>query len=132
MTRIYTAVLLAFAIGRHAEAQNPEPDVTFRSDISLVRVDAQVLDQDRRAITGLRIDDFVLRDENKRQKIRNFASEDLPVDIVFLFDVSTSMRPNIQRIVNAAGTALRVLGNDDRVAIMVFDRATRLRSPFPK
>jgi hypothetical protein len=40
------------------------------------------------------------------------------------------MRPHVERIASAAHQALRVLGEHDRVAVMVFDRATRLRLPF--
>jgi VWFA-related protein len=105
-------------------------DVVFRSDVSLVRVDAQVTDRDNRAVTGLRVEDFVLRDEGRPQQIRNFAREEMPVDVLLLLDVSTSMRPHVERIASAAHQALRVLGNDDRVAIMVFDRSTRVRLPF--
>ena len=52
------------------------------------------------------------------------------MDVLLLLDVSASMRPHVQRISSAAHEALRVLGDEDRVAIMVFDRATRLRLPF--
>src|SRR5207237_6273053 len=55
-----------------------------------------------------------------------------PVDVLFLLDVSASMRPHVQRIADAAHQALRVMGQDDRMAIMVFDRSTRLRLPFRK
>jgi VWFA-related protein len=105
-------------------------DVVFRSDVSLVRVDAQVLDRNNRAITGLAAEDFILRESGQPQEIRNFSSEELPVDILLLLDVSGSMRPHVERIASAADRAMRVLANDDRVAIMVFDRATRLRMPF--
>lgn len=107
-----------------------DEDVVFRSDVSLVRVDAQVLGRDNRTITGLRADDFVLREEGRPQQIRNFASENMPVDVLLLLDVSASMRPHVERIVSASHEALRVLQDHDRIAIMVFDRTTRVRLPF--
>ena len=55
-----------------------EEDITFRSDVSLVRVDAQVVDRNNRAITGLKIEDFVLIEDGQKQPIRNFESEDMP------------------------------------------------------
>lgn len=118
--------LLAFA-GLLSAADG---DVIFRSDVSLVRVDAQVLGRDNRTITGLRADDFVLREEGRPQQIRNFASENMNVDVLLLLDVSASMRPHVERIVSASHEALRVLRNHDRIAIMVFDRTTRVRLPF--
>src|SRR5689334_10001554 len=102
-------------------------EAVFRSDVALVRVDAQVVDRDNRSITGLRAEDFVLRDQGKVQPIRNFASENMPVDVLLLLDVSASMRPHVQRVTDAAGQALRVLHEGDRVGVMVFDRYARLR-----
>ena len=128
MTRLFT--LLVAAGGGLLSAQ--DTDVVFHSDVSLVRVDAQVVDRDNRAITGLRLSDFILREEGRPQPIRNFASENMPVDVLLLLDVSGSMRPHVQRIADAAHQALRALGEEDRVAIMVFDRQTRLRLPFRK
>jgi len=72
----------------------------------------------------------VLREDGRPQQIRNFGTVSLPVDVVLLLDVSASMRPHVQRIVSAAHQALSVLGEQDRVAIMVFDRSSRVRLPF--
>jgi VWFA-related protein len=111
-------------------AQQDQGEFVFRSDVSLVRVDAQVVDRNNRAITGLRADDFILKEEGQPREIRNFAREDMPVDILLLLDVSGSMRPHIERVASASRQALTVLGPEDRVGIMVFDRGTRLRLPF--
>ncbi len=114
-----------------APAQEPEQsDVVFKSDVSLVRVDVQAVDRDNRAISSLNREDFVLRDNGKTREIRNFATEEMPIDILFLLDVSGSMRPHVERIAHAAENAVNLLGKDDRIAIMVFDRATRVRTPF--
>ncbi len=110
-------------------AAEQEP-VVFRSDVALVRVDAQVVDRDNRAITGLRAEDFLLYEQGEQRQIRNFASEDMPVDILLLLDVSGSMRPHVERVASAAQRALEVLGPEDRVAMMVFDRSTRVRMRF--
>jgi VWFA-related protein len=107
-----------------------EGEIVFRSAVTLVRVDAQVLDGGQRAVTGLQAGDFILREEGRPQEIRNFSTENMPVDVLLLLDVSGSMRPHVERIASAAHEALQVLGGEDRVAIMVFDRATRLRLPF--
>jgi VWFA-related protein len=127
-----TLPILAAACLLQASPDDTPTDnnVVFRSDVSLVRVDTQVLDRDNRAISGLRQEDFVIRDEGRVQPIRNFARENMPLDVLFLFDVSASMGPHVERIANAAHDAFRELGDKDRVGIMVFDRATRLRLPF--
>ena len=104
--------------------------IMFRSDVALARVDAQVVDRNNRAITGLDKSDFVLRENGQVQEITNFAREDMPVDILLLLDVSRSMRPHVQRISEAAHEALQAFGPRDRVAVMVFDRSSRVRMPF--
>jgi VWFA-related protein len=123
-------LFLASAVAALSFASSADDDVVFRSDVSLVRVDAQVVDAGNHAITHLRMEDFVLREEGRPQPIRNFASEEMPVDVLFLLDVSASMRPHVQRIAGASGQALTVLGKDDRMGIMVFDRSTRVRLRF--
>ena len=121
---------LAQASGQ-APAQAPaQADVIFRSDVMLVRVDAQVRDRSNRAIAGLRAEDFVLREQGRVREIRNFAREEMAMDVLLLLDVSGSMRTHVERIASAAHSAFQSLGPDDRVAIMVFDRQTRVQMPF--
>lgn len=127
--RLASSLLLVFACATRL-ASAGDDDVTFKSDVSLVRVDAQVLDRNGRAVTGLRREDFTLTQNGKRLEVRNFAREEMPVDVVLLLDVSGSMRSHVQRMADASHDALRVLGPDDRVAIMVFDRVTRVRLAF--
>ena len=124
------AYLLLFASALETALFAGDDDLVFRSDVSLVRVDAQVVDAGNRSITHLHAGDFVLREDGKVLPIRNFASENMPVDVLFLLDVSASMRPHVQRIADASGQALTQLGKEDRMGIMVFDRYTRVRLPF--
>jgi len=104
--------------------------IVFHSDVVLARVDVQVVDSHNHTITGLTADSFQLREDGKPQAIKNFANENMPIDILLLLDVSASMRPHVERISSAAHDALRVLGDNDRVGIMVFDTTTRLRLSF--
>ena len=122
-------VLLVGAYLCLSVARADEP-VVFRSDVSLVRVDAQVVQRDNRAITGLGPRDFVLREQGIPRPIRSVDSENLPVDLVLLLDVSASMRPHVERIASASHEAMRQLREQDRVAILVFDRTSRVRMDF--
>jgi VWFA-related protein len=122
--------LLAAHTAAVATPPADDPPVTFRSDVSLGRVDAQVVDGGNRPLRGLRVQDFILRVDGKPQEIRNFQSEKVPVDLVLLLDVSRSMEPHIRRVATASHQALRALGDQDRIATIVFDRVTRLRMPF--
>jgi VWFA-related protein len=125
-----TALYLSAAYAAQDNPKLDDPKITFRSDVSLGRVDAQVVDAENHPIRGLRAQDFILRVDGKQQEIRDFQSEKMPVDLLMLLDVSRSMEPHIRRVATASHQALRTLRDLDRVAIMVFDRFTRLRMSF--
>lgn len=129
MKRAWLSSLLPFLLASPFPAA-AQGDVVFRSDVSLVRVDVQVLDSAGRAVTGLHREDFLLREDSREREIRNFANENMPADVLILVDVSTSMRPHVERVAAASREALNVLGPEDRVAMMVFDRQVRTRMPF--
>jgi VWFA-related protein len=125
------SVWLSFlAVACCIAAADDEKTAVFRSDVSMGRIDALVIDRSQHPIRGLRKDDFLLRQDGKPIPIRDLAHEDLPVDVLFLLDVSGSMRVHLQKVASAAHEALAVLGEQDRVGIMVFDTRTRLRLPF--
>ncbi len=128
MSRLLVSTSLALSILTGVSAYADDP--VFKSDVAMTRVDAQVVDRNGRPITGLQKSDFVVKVDGHIQPIRNFASENMPIDILLLLDVSGSMEPHVEKIARAAHQALRVLADKDRVAIMVFDTSTRVRLPF--
>lgn len=126
MLRFVLPLVLVFAARVFAQ----DDPAVFKAGVDMTRVDAQVVDRNGRAVTGLRIQDFILRLDGQVLPIRNLASENVPIDILLLLDVSGSMEPHVERIASAAREALQVLADRDRVAIMVFDTSTRVRLPF--
>ena len=131
MSKVFSISTLLFS-SLAAWSQPAEQPVVFRSDVALVRVDAQVLDSTNHAITSLRAQDFEIRDEGRVREVKNFVKENMPIDVLFLLDVSGSMRPHVEKIASASRAAMHVLREDDRVGIMVFDRQSRLRMPMRK
>ncbi|MGH9674236.1 MAG: VWA domain-containing protein [Bryobacteraceae bacterium] len=101
----------------------------FRTGVTLVRIDAEVVD-DGRALTDFGRDDFRVFDDGKPQAIVQFAAELTPLDIVLLFDTSASMKPAVERVTDAVRLGLAELRPDDRVAVMSFNRESRLVAPF--
>lgn len=123
MRRI-VAIFFATAL---AYAQDP---VTFRTGVSLVHVDAEVLSQDGRILTGFHKEDFRVFDERKEQPILQFAAEEQALDLILLFDISGSMRAVVQDVADAARQGLRQLQPGDRVCVMVFNSRSREIAPF--
>lgn len=91
----------------------------FRSDVALVRIDAQVMHQDR-VIHDLKKQDFLVLDNGKPQPILYFSNEADPLDLVLVLDTSGSMRRSIQQVARSAAAALQHLRPGDRVAVTRF------------
>lgn len=101
----------------------------FRSEVSLVHVDAEVTDGIR-TLTGFRKEDFVVRDNGQPQTILYFSQDEEPLDLILLFDISGSMRPKIEKVATGAHTALAELRAGDRIAFMTFHRRSQIVAPF--
>ncbi len=116
-----TLTLTAFA----ASGQDP----VFRTAISLVKVDAEVAGKNG-IVDGLQKGDFVILDNGQPQTLRYCSQAEEPLDIVLLFDISSSMGPSIRRVADSARLAMSELRHGDRVAIMSFNTGVWLEAPF--
>jgi Ca-activated chloride channel family protein len=103
-------------------------DARMRVDVNLVRVPATVTDPLNRLVTGLEKENFALSDNNIPQAIRYFSSEDAPITIGVVFDLSGSMASKFVRARKALTAFLRtsnpqdeffVVGFNDRPSIIV-------------
>src|SRR5262249_27257871 len=59
-----------------------------------------------------------------------FSSEEAPLDLILLFDISGSMRLAVEKVASTARTALAELRPGDQVAVMVFSRRSRVVASF--
>ena len=104
-------------------------DVLFRSDVSLVRVDAQVTGN-AGGINGLTKTDFDITDNGELQRVLYCSQDEQPLDLLLLFDNSGSMLPAMRRLAASAHTALSELRKGDRVAVANFNSDAWLISDF--
>ena len=104
-------------------------DVLFRSGVSLVRVDAQV-NGGPDNLDGLAKEDFEIRDNNELQKVLYCSQDEVPLDVLLLFDTSGSMEPAMRRLAASAHTALQELRKGDRVAVANFNADAWLIGDF--
>jgi len=103
-------------------------DARIRVDVNLVLVPATVTDPMNRLVTGLERENFEVYDNNIGQVIKSFSTEDAPVTIGVIFDLSGSMNSKFQRARKALSEFLRtsnpqdeffVVGFNDRPAVIV-------------
>jgi len=113
--RLILTLLLAAALA------SPQEGTVFRADVILVHVDAEVVSADGRILTGFTKDDFRVLDERKEQPIVQFSSDEQPLDLILLFDVSGSMQRTVAEVSAAAHQGLHELRAGDRVAVWTFN-----------
>ena len=104
------------------------PGMRLRVDVNLVQVPVTVTDPMNRLVTGLEKENFQVFDNNTGQSIKYFSSEDAPLSIGIIFDLSGSMNSKFVRARKALAEFLRtsnpqdeffVVGFNDRPAIIV-------------
>jgi Ca-activated chloride channel family protein len=69
----------------------------IKTTVDLVLVPVTVTDPDQRLVTGLSQDNFQVFENKKRQVIKHFSSEDTPVSLGIIVDISGSMASKIER-----------------------------------
>ncbi|HMV81665.1 MAG TPA: VWA domain-containing protein [Blastocatellia bacterium] len=106
------------------EAKAADGDDVMRIETVLAVFDLLVVDKKGRAITGLKPEDFVIKEDGKLQEVGTFAMGDdvtRPRSIVLIIDYSGSQRPYLHNSVAAAKILVDKLGPQDRMAIVTDD-----------
>jgi Ca-activated chloride channel family protein len=101
---------------------------SIRVNVDMVLVPVTVTDPMNRLVTGLEKENFQIFDNNVGERIKSFATEDAPLSIGIVFDLSGSMQGKFNRARKALTAFLRtcnpqdeffVVGFNDRPAIVV-------------
>src|SRR5215472_12398821 len=128
--KVFPALLIAFAVVllQSAKAQTSAPaDLVFRVNVRVEVVDAQVISKKtRQVISSLQREDFEVYEDNVRQEISAFSQDELPMSIVFLFDLTDSVRPVLRSLAEGAREVLQHLRPQDEVAVMVYAASAKL------
>ena len=102
-----------------AQAQNP----TFSSKVEAVRVDVLVTEHGK-PVRGLRAADFEIFDNGVRQSVDIVSFEQLPLNVVFTFDLSDSIvGERLANLREAGHAVLGALVTGDQSALVAFNNA---------
>ncbi len=114
-------------------AQESPESPTIRTNVPLVLAPATVTDAKGNLIDGLKVDDFVLTDNGKPQKIRMDTSDMVlaPISIVIMIQSSGISIPELGRIRNI-GAMIKpiVIGDRGQAAVLSYDNEVRVLQPF--
>lgn len=102
----------------------------IHTDSRLVLVPVSVTDPMQRFVTGLNRDNFEVFEGAKPQRIQNFSSEDVPVSVGIVLDISGSMTDKLDRVREAVNQLCEVSNPQDEYFMITFADEPRLAVDF--
>jgi len=102
----------------------------IKSNVQLVLVPVSVTDGMQRFIKGLHKENFQVFEGKSPQEIRNFSSEDAPVSVGFVLDMSGSMGDKIARVREAVHQFCDTANLQDEFFLIDFSDVPRLAVDF--
>ncbi len=128
------------ATGAPAGAQAPaltgrasvkaRPGELLRMNVDMVLVPVTVTDPMNRLVTGLEKEDFQVYENSGEQKISSFASEDAPVSIGIIFDLSGSMTSKLLRARESILQFIKTANPEDEFFVIGFNDRPELIEDF--
>lgn len=102
----------------------------IRKDVDLVLVPVTVTDPMSRLVTGLEKNNFALTDNGQLQEIKHFSSEDAPVSLGVIFDISGSMANKIDKSRDAVVEFFKTANPQDEFFLVTFSEKPEVLADF--
>jgi len=99
-------------------------------DVDLALVNVTVTDPYSRIVTGLEADNFRVFEDNIEQEVVNFSSEDVPISIGVILDLSGSMANKLGKAKEAALQFFKTANPEDEFFLVGFNERAQVLSPF--
>lgn len=99
-------------------------------DVDLVLVNVTITDPMNRLVTGLEKDNFKVFEGNQEQQIRHFSSEDAPISLGVIFDVSASMKTKMDKAKEAVIEFFKTANPQDEFFMITFSDRPELLADF--
>jgi Ca-activated chloride channel family protein len=112
------------------DALKIHPGTRIRMNVDMVLVPVTITDPMNRLVTGLDQPDFQLYENNSPQKITSFASEDAPVSIGIIFDLSGSMTSKLMRARESILQFIKTANPQDEFFVIGFNDRPELIEDF--
>ena len=91
-----------------------------------------ITDDWNRLVTGLERDNFAVMEGDRTQEIRHFSSEDAPISLGVIFDISGSMSDKIQKAREAVVEFFKTANPQDEFFMITFSDRPELLADFTK
>lgn len=107
-----------------------QPGKVIKAEVDLALVNVTVTDPFDRMVVGLDPDNFRVYEDGVEQEIIAFSSEDIPVSVGVILDLSSSMKNKIGKARAAITEFLRTANKDDDFFLIGFKAHAKLMSTF--
>jgi Ca-activated chloride channel homolog len=107
-----------------------KPGKVLHTDVDVALVNVTVTDPYNRLVTGLEPDNFRVFEDNSEQEVVSFSSEDVPISIGVIFDLSGSMSNKIAKAREAAIQFFKTANPADEFFLVSFNERAELTSAF--
>ena len=107
-----------------------KPGHSIKNEVDLALVNVTVTDPYNRLVTGLDQDNFRVYEDNVEQEVVTFSSEDVPISIGVVFDLSGSMSNKIAKSREAAIQFFKTANPSDEFFLVSFNERAELTSTF--
>jgi Ca-activated chloride channel homolog len=126
-----------FAQIRGPAASNTTPaepakaaDRPIRLNVEMALANVTVTDPSNRLVTGLDKDNFRVFEDGVEQEVLHFSSEDVPISIGVIFDMSGSMLNKVGKARQAVIEFLRIANPRDEFFLVSFNDHAEMTSSF--
>src|SRR5262249_45140654 len=116
--------------GESADASLNAHTPPIKKDVQLVLVPVTITDDRDRLVTGLDKDNFQVFEGKQQQEIRHFSSEDAPISLGIIFDVSGSMSDKINRAREAVMEFCKSSNPQDQFFMITFSDRPQIVAHF--
>lgn len=103
---------------------------SLKTETDMTLVNVTVTDPYGRLVTGLEQNNFRIFEDNAEQEVIRFSSEDVPISIGVIFDMSGSMADKVDKSRLAAVQFFQTANPQDEFFLVSFNDRAQLVSPF--
>ncbi len=104
----------------------------LKVDVNLVLVNVTITDPMNRIVTGLEKENFRIFEGSNEQQIKHFSSEDAPISLGVIFDMSGSMSDKIEKAREAVVEFFKTANPQDEFFLVAFSDRPELLSDFTR
>ncbi|MBI4456318.1 MAG: VWA domain-containing protein [Acidobacteria bacterium] len=132
---VYTALVFLTASvslfsADKSDTPSPQRASIFRSNVEMVVIRASVTDALNRYVVGLEREHFKVFDNKVEQTIAHFSSDNAPLSVGIIFDISGSMANNLLNAKNSVVRFLQQGNREDEYFLVTFNERTMLVQDF--